>query len=560
MNKSKPSTGDELVFLPLGGSGEIGMNLNLYGFGPTKKRKWIMIDLGVTFGDERTPGIDLIMPDPIFIEEHAEDLLAIVLTHAHEDHIGAVAHLWPRLRCPVYATPFTALLVRGKLIEAGIEDQVPLHILPLGSRFTLGPFDLEYVTLTHSIPEPNALAIRTSLGTVLHTGDWKIDPDPLVGGNMDEARLTAIGDEGVRVIVCDSTNVFSPGQSGSEGDVAASLIELLGSCKGRVAVTTFASNVARVASIARAAHHHDRHPVLVGRAMIRIVAAAKEAGYLKDLPPFVSEDEAGYLPPEKVLFICTGSQGEPRAALARMADNNHPSIVLEQGDTVIFSSRVIPGNETSIYAMQNTLAERGIRIITEKDHFIHVSGHPCRDELTRMYQWVRPEISVPVHGEARHLAEHAALARELKVPIAIVTRNGLMTRLAPGEPCVLREVPSGRLYLDGDVLIEDEEGAVQDRRRLSFAGAVFVAIVLDASGKVRGRPQVRIYGVPEEDNRGTAFSEIAEDATRSALERLSAKQRQDDDIVSELVRRAVRGEIRKGWGKKAQVSVVVSRI
>ncbi|MDE1174073.1 MAG: ribonuclease J [Parvibaculaceae bacterium] len=560
MKKSKPSTEDELVFLPLGGSGEIGMNLNLYGFGPARARKWIMVDLGVTFGDERTPGIDLIMPDPLFIEEHVEDLLAIVLTHAHEDHIGAVAHLWPRLRCPIYATPFTALLVRGKLVEAGIENQVELNIIPLGARFTLGPFDIEYVSLTHSIPEPNALAIRTSLGTVLHTGDWKIDPDPVVGVGMDEARLSAIGDEGVRVIVCDSTNVFSPGQSGSEGDVAESLTGLLGSCKGRVAVTTFASNVARVASIARAAHHHDRHPVLVGRAMIRIVAAAKEVGYLKDLPPFVSEDDAGHLPPDKVLFICTGSQGEPRAALARMADDTHPSVVLEQGDTVIFSSRVIPGNETSIFDMQNRLAERGIRIITEKDHFIHVSGHPCRDELTRMYEWVRPQIAVPVHGEARHLAEHAALARELKVPVAIVTRNGLMTRLAPGDPVVLGEVPSGRLYLDGEVLIEDEEGAVQERRRLSFAGSVFVALVLDAAGKVRATPQVSICGLPIENSRGRSFSDVARDAASASLERLSAKQRQDDDGVAELVRRAVRGEIRKSWGKKAQVSVVVSRI
>lgn len=481
MTKSpaSPKADDELLFLPLGGSGEIGMNLNLYGYGPEDGRQWIIVDLGVTFGDERTPGVDLIMPDPAFIEDRREELLGIVLTHAHEDHIGAVAHLWPRLRCPVYATPFTATMVRGKLIEAGLEGEVPLHIIPLGHRFDLGPFDIELVTLTHSILEPNALAIRTPLGLVMHTGDWKIDPDPVLGDDIDIARLTEIGDEGVRAIVCDSTNVFSPGTSGSEADVATSLIELIRPMEGRVAVTTFASNVARLESIARAAAACDRHAVLVGRAMYRVVAAARDAGYLKDLPPFLTEHDAGYLPREKVLFICTGSQGEPRAALARIAEDGHPNIVLEKGDCVVFSSRVIPGNEVSIFDLQNTLALRGIRVITEKDHFVHVSGHPCRDELARMYQWIRPEISVPVHGEARHLAEHAALARELQVPQQVVIRNGLMVRLAPGPAEIIDEAPSGRIYLDGDVLTASDEGAVQERRRLAFAGSAFVSVVLD---------------------------------------------------------------------------------
>ncbi|MEQ8949056.1 ribonuclease J, partial [Parvibaculum sp.] len=381
--------GDELVFLPLGGSGEIGMNLNLYGYGPEDERRWIMVDLGVTFGDDRTPGVDVIMADPAFIEERRDELLGIVLTHAHEDHIGAVAHIWPRLRCPVYATPFTAAMVRGKLIEAGIEAEVPMNIIPLGHRFDLGPFDIELVTLTHSILEPNALAIRTPLGLVLHTGDWKIDPDPVLGDDMDIARLTAIGDEGVRAIVCDSTNVFSPGTSGSEADVAASLTELLKTCEGRVAVTTFASNVARLESIIRAADACGRHPVLVGRGMHRVTAAAREAGYLTDLPELVSENNAGYLPRDKVLFVCTGSQGEPRAALARIAEDNHPHIVLEKGDTAIFSSRVIPGNETLIFDLQNLLATRGIRVITDKDQFVHVAGQPCRDELAARAQSIR---------------------------------------------------------------------------------------------------------------------------------------------------------------------------
>lgn len=551
---------DELVFLPLGGAGEIGMNLNLYGYGPEKKRQWIMVDLGVTFGDDRTPGVDLIMPDPEYIVERRDDLLGLVLTHAHEDHIGAVAHLWPRLRCPVYATPFTATLVRAKLMEAGIENEVPLHIVALGSRFSLGPFDIELVTLTHSIPEPNALAIRTPLGLVMHTGDWKIDPEPLVGDDMDVTRLGEIGDEGVRAIVCDSTNVFSPGSSGSEADVAKALIEVIRECEGRVAVTTFASNVARIESIAKAAAACDRHVILVGRAMFRLVGAARDAGYLTDLPPFLTEHDVGYLPQDKVLLICTGSQGEPRAALARIVEDSHPNITLSPGDTVIFSSRIIPGNEASIFDLQNRLAIRGIKIITERDHFVHVSGHPCRDELARMYQWIRPEVSIPVHGEARHLAEHARLARELQVPESVVIRNGLMMRIAPGPAEIIGEVPSGRIYLDGEVLIEAEEGAVQERRKLAFAGSVFVSLVLDDKGQVRGDPQVRLHGLPEEDSHGVAFEDRALDAIDEALERLPAKRRGDDDNVAEFVRRAVRGALRREWGKKAQVSVAVTRI
>ena len=559
-SKVTANVNDELVFLPLGGSGEIGMNLNVYGYGPEDDRQWIVVDLGVTFGDDRTPGIDLIMPDPAFLEDRRDEIIAIVLTHAHEDHIGAVAHLWPRLRCPVYATPFTANLVKAKLIEAGIEHQVPLNIVPLGSRFSLGPFDIELVTLTHSIPEPNALAIRTPLGLVLHTGDWKIDPEPLVGDDMDVTRLKEIGDEGVRAIVCDSTNVFSPGTSGSEADVAKSLIEVIRQCEQRVAVTTFASNVARLESIARAAEACDRHVVLVGRAMFRIVGAARDAGYLEGLPPFLTEHDIGYLPRDKVLLLCTGSQGEPRAALARIVEDTHPNIAMSEGDTVIFSSRIIPGNESSIFDLQNKLAERGIRVITEKDHFVHVSGHPCRDELARMYQWIRPEVAIPVHGEARHLAEHAVLARELQVPETVVIRNGLMVRLAPGPAQIIDEAPAGRIYLDGDVLIEADEGAVQERRKLSFSGSVFVSLVLDKDGKVRGDPQVVLMGLPEEDSRGVSFEDRALDAIDEALERLPAKRRSDDDSVAELLRRAVRGALRREWGKKAQVAVVVTRI
>ena len=558
--KTDTGTSDELVFLPLGGTGEIGMNLNLYGFGPEAARQWLMVDLGVTFADGRTPGVDVIMADPAFIEEHRDDLLAIVLTHAHEDHIGAVAHLWPRLKCPVYATPFTAELVKSKLIEAGLDQVVPLNIVELSSRFTIGPFDIEFVTLTHSIPEPNALAIRTALGTVMHTGDWKIDPDPVVGDDIDRKRLAEIGDEGVRAIVCDSTNVFSPGEAGSEADVGRSLTKLIGELEGRVAVTTFASNVARLESIIRAAEANDRHVVLVGRSMFRVIAAARDTGYLKNLPPFVDADEAGYLPRDKVLYLCTGSQGEPRAALARIAADTHPDIVLEEGDTVIFSSRIIPGNDVAIFEMQNDLARSGVRVITEKDHFVHVSGHPCRDELTAMYQWIKPEVSIPVHGEARHLLEHAALAKELQVPEALVLQNGKMVRIAPGPAEIIDEVPWGRVVLDGDVLVPSWDPGIQERRRLSFGGAVFVSVALDDKGNVRGDPEVRLIGLPERDGYGVRFEERVYDALDGALDQLPLRKRGDDEQVAEYLRRAVRGAIRREWGKKSAVEVIVTRV
>ncbi len=386
---------DGLYFLSLGGAGEIGMNLNLYGYGPRNKQKWILVDLGVTFGDDTVPGIDLIMADPEFIIDRREDLLAIVLTHAHEDHIGAVGHLWPDLRCPIYATQFTANMLRDKLDEAGIAKQAKITVVPLNGRIQIGPFDIHYLSITHSIPEPNALAIRTPLGNIFHTGDWKLDPDPLLGRATDEAGITAFGDEGVLAMVCDSTNVFTPGYAGSEAAVKSSLSTLLSGMKGRVAVTAFASNLARVDTIAKVAALHGRQVALIGRSMHRVTAAARGAGYLTDMPKLLNEEEAASLPKDEVLYICTGSQGEGRAALSRIAYGDHPRVTLDPGDTVIFSSRIIPGNERSIFRLQNKLAERGVVIITEKDHFVHVSGHPCRDELADMYRWVRPQIAVP---------------------------------------------------------------------------------------------------------------------------------------------------------------------
>ncbi|HET9159283.1 MAG TPA: ribonuclease J, partial [Caulobacteraceae bacterium] len=408
---------DELVFLPLGGSNEIGMNFNLYGFGPAHERKWIVVDVGVTFGDLSTPGVEVILPDPTYIEEHADDILGVILTHAHEDHIGAVAWLWPRLKAPLYATPFTAFILREKLREADLLDEAEITEVPLGGTISLGPFQVELITLTHSIPEPNGLAIKTPLGTILHTGDWKIDPDPLLGGVTDQGAIRKLGDEGVLAMVCDSTNVFVDGVAGSESEVRVALTKLIGSLKGKIAAACFASNVARMDTIIRAAQANDRRVCLVGRSMHRMAAAARHVGLFAGVQAFVSEDESGYFPADNILYLCTGSQGEPRAALSRIARGEHRHVSLGEGDHCIFSSRVIPGNEVAIRTLQNNLADRGVRLYTERDHpGIHVSGHPCRDELAEMYRWARPEIAVPTHGERRHLVEHAAFARDMQVP------------------------------------------------------------------------------------------------------------------------------------------------
>ena len=554
----KARKGDGLYFLPLGGSGEIGMNLNLIGYGPAHHPRWLMIDCGVTFGDESVPGIDLIMGDPTFIAERNEDLLGLVLTHAHEDHIGAVPYLWPKLQCPVYATPFTGHLVVEKLKEVGLQGRVPLHIVPLGGTIELGPFGIELVTLTHSIPEPNALAIRTPLGTLLHTGDWKIDPDPLVGEVTDEAALRKLGDEGVLAMICDSTNVFSPGRSGSEATVRESLIELIGTLRGRIAVTAFASNVARLESVAHAAAAHGRHVVLVGRSMQRVVAAAKASGYLTDMADFIDERDAGWLPPETVLYLCTGSQGEPRAALSRIASGTHPNVTLEAGDTVIFSSRIIPGNEREIFAVQSQLAARGIEVMTEHDHLVHVSGHPCRDELADMYRWVRPKIAVPVHGELRHLVEHEAFARSLQVPQALFAPNGSMMQLAPGPAAIIDEVPHGRLYRDGLNLFRDGYEALRERRKLAIAGVVNAVLVLNKKGRLAAEPAISLHGVavPDAEEMSATLRDIVDDV----IEREVGRAWADDDFIAEMTRRALRKAIVKAAGVKPEAKVQIVRV
>jgi len=550
---------DELVFLPLGGTGEIGMNFNLYGYGPPEARAWLAVDLGITFPDASEPGIEVIMPDPAYIEGERDALVGLILTHAHEDHIGAVPYLWRRLQCPVYATPFTAAMLRSKLSEHGLLDDVPLHEVPLGARFALGPFDVELVTLTHSIPEPNAVAIRTPLGNVMHTGDWKIDDAPQIGAVTDSQTLTAFGDEGVRAIVCDSTNVLSAGRSGSEADVRQSLTALIGTLTGRVAVTTFASNLARLSTIMKAAEANGRHVVLVGRSMHRVVAAARETGYLQDAPAPVAEEDAGYLPPENVLYLCTGSQGEARAALSRIAEDTHRHISLSAGDTVIFSSKIIPGNELPIYALHNRLSERSIDVLTEKDHDVHVSGHPCRDELVQMYHWIRPQLAIPVHGEPRHLLAHAELAEELQVPEQLVLRNGLMARIAPGPAEVIDDVPAGRLHLDGRVLVRAGEAPLRARRQLSFAGHVVVCVVVDGAGISVAPPEVAAAGIPDLED-GMTVEDTCRTAAEDALSRMRKSKARDDMAVAEAVRRAVRRRLHFLWDKKAPVRVLVTRV
>jgi ribonuclease J len=548
----------DLVFVPLGGAGEIGMNLNLYGYGTKNDQSWVMVDLGVTFNDGTQPGVDLIMPDPTFIEERHKDLLALVLTHAHEDHLGAVPYLWRRLKCPIYATPFTASLLRRKLIESNLIDEVEIIVVPLQGRFKVGPFDFELITLTHSILEPNALAIRTPVGTVLHTGDWKFDPYPVLGDAADEDALCALGDEGVRAIVCDSTNVFMPGEAGSESDLLENLTRLIGEATGKVAVACFASNVARLATISQATRANGRNIVIAGQSLIRIEKAARENGYLANTPEFIQQEQAGLIPGDKTVIICTGSQGEPRAALSRIASNDHPFVTLGHGDTVLFSSRVIPGNETSISHLQNQLVRLGVKIITANDEFIHVSGHPARDELTHMYQLIRPEISIPVHGELRHLREHARLAKECQVDTAIVAENGSVIRIGPGEAKIVDHVFSGRLTLEGKRLIPLNSEIAKSRKRAMWHGTATISVVIDENGSLLATPQLSTTGLFEDERDPICMETIhkAEDAVASQ----SKKSVSDDAKIKEAIRLAVRRYLRNELGKKTVTEVHLVRV
>ncbi len=537
-----------LWFIPLGGAGEIGMNLNLYGC----DGKWLIVDCGVTFSDDSIPGLDVIMPDPSFIAERADKIVGMILTHAHEDHLGAVAYLWPQLRCPVYATPFAAAFLEYKLKEAGLENEVPVTIVPLSGHIDLGPFGVDFITLTHSIPEPNALAIRTKHGTLFHTGDWKFDAEPMVGDAPDIEALKALGDQDVLALIGDSTNVFTPGEAGSERDVRDNLVELFKRYKGRIVVGCFASNVARLDSISRAAMANDRHVCLVGASLWRIVETARRTGYLSSDLTFLKADEAGYLPRDKVLYISTGSQGEARAALMRIAMDQHADLSLEEGDVVIFSSRVIPGNEKSIQKVQNLLAMLGVEIVTARDHFIHVSGHPAQDELRRMYQMVRPRIAVPVHGEYMHIKAHAALAAECQVPYQVMVENGSAVKFENGQAKIAGRVWSGRMtYEDGEVL-PFSHPTLRDRKRMLYEGAASASVVMDDSGRVLADALVSVFGVVD-PNSAEAWAE----AVDNAVGRLPKKARMDDDAVEDAIRSAVRKAFSP---RKPVVKVHVTRV
>src|SRR5258705_5046238 len=541
--------GEELLFCALGGSGEIGMNVNLYGC----RGQWIMADLGLTFADSDYPGIDLILPDLEFIEAQEERLIGIILTHGHEDHIGALPYLSEELKAPLFATPFTAGLIAGKLEEEGLTGRVKLNIIDRGGSIDLGPFKVSFVALSHSIPEGNGLLIESPFGRVFHTGDWKIDETPVLGEAPSTEVLTRIGDEGVLALVCDSTNVFQDKPSGSEESVHAGLLEQVTAAKGRVLVTTFASNAARLQTIGRVAREANRKVCVAGRSLERILRVDQSTGYLKDFPAPIGFDEAMRLPRSEVLIIATGGQGEPRAALGRVAFGNH-ELKLERDDTVIFSSRIIPGNEIAIGRIMNQLSDLGVRIVTEKQAHVHVSGHPGRPELVQMYDWVRPQIVVPVHGEARHLAEHARLALSHGVPNAVVQKNGDVIRLAPGEPEKIGEERVGRLILDGDVILPADGSTINERRKISVNGLITVSLPIGQDGRLAGTPQIRPFGVPVEEDRGDFIAD-ASDAASKAF-----SPGADEDKMREAVRLAVRRCATLWTGKKPIVEVILLQL
>ncbi|MBN9510389.1 MAG: ribonuclease J, partial [Alphaproteobacteria bacterium] len=522
----------DLTFLPLGGTGEIGMNLNLY----RTAGRWLAVDCGIGFGGAELPEVDVMMPDPGFIAERRDRLVGLVITHAHEDHLGAVPWLWRALRCPIYATPFAAAVLRRKLAETQLLAEVPLHVIPPGARVTVGPFDLQLLRVAHSTPESQALVIRTAAGTVLHTGDWKLDPDPLVGPPTDEAAFAALGEAGVLAMIGDSTNALVEGHSGSEADVRRTLTSVIRGLHGRVAVTCFASNVARVESVAMAARAAGRSVALVGRSLRNLAAAARECGYLTHLPPFATEDEANDIPDENLLILVTGSQGEPRSALARIAMDTHPRIELGEGDTVVFSSRMIPGNERAIGAVQDNLVRRGVQLMTDEDHMVHVSGHPARDELRKLYKLVRPRFTVPVHGEWRHLSAHAALAQEAQVT-PILIEDGDILRLSPGRPEVTDSAPVGRLVLDGGRLVPLQGGVMGARRRMLYNGVVIASLAVDESGRLLGTPKVSAPGLfePEDPQTGRLAADLAQ-----AIADLPLALRREDAALADAARAALR--------------------
>ena len=550
---------EELLFCPLGGSGEIGMNMNLYAYGKENNQKWIIVDLGVTFADDSIPGIDLIMPDPGFIIDKKDDLLGIVLTHAHEDHIGAVAHIWPDLKCNLYATPFTAALITEKFKEKKIDISSFLKIVPLNSKIKLGDFEIDFVTLTHSILEPNGLSIKTPLGTILHTGDWKIDPNPLIGNKIDEDKLKKIGDEGVSAMICDSTNIFSPGRAGSESDVRDSLLSIMELKTKRVLVTSFASNVARMESIFYCAKKTGRAICLVGRSMHRIFKAARKCGYLKGLIDPIEPREAKKVAKNKILYLATGSQGEPMGAMNRIINGSHPEVFLENGDCVIFSSKIIPGNEKKLYNLQNLIVKNNVEIISEENAFVHVSGHPNRDDLKDMYKWVKPKSIIPVHGEHRHMQEHVNFAKEMQVPKTLLIENGDIIKLLPGDaPKVIDKAPSGRVYLDGSINVETDAQSIKDRKNLSINGYLEITLLVSNNGKIK-KPIISFKGIPEKEN-SEHFIFDMEDEIFNICRTFSIDNKNQQKNLIETIKQNCRRIVREKTGKKPFTNINIVRI
>jgi len=551
---------EEFIFCPLGGSGEIGMNMNLFAYGNPENRKWLIVDIGVTFADEAIPGIDLIYPDPGFIVDKKDDLLGLVLTHAHEDHIGAIAHIWPKLLCNIYATPFTSVLIQEKFKEKKINIGNKLKIVNLSGKVELGPFKIEFVTLTHSILEPNGLSIETPAGVVLHTGDWKCDPNPLIGETINEKKLRKIGDQGVLAMICDSTNVFNPGRAGSELDVRKSLLKIMENKKKRIVVTSFASNVARMESIFYCAKKTGRNISLVGRSMHRIYRAAKQCGYLNKIIEPIDPREAKKISREKIVYLCTGSQGEPRGAMMRISDYMHPDVVIESGDTVIFSSKIIPGNEKKLYKLHNQLVKNGIDVVSEENEFVHVSGHPNREDLKDMYNWVKPKSVIPVHGEHRHMIEHINFAKEMQVPYPVGVENGDIVQLYPGEkPKVVDKAPVGRMYVDGNISVDEESQAIKDRKNLSFNGFLEITIIINNIGSIIKKPIISFRGIPS-DGEGSNFVFELEDKIRDTCKTFSLKKSSQEQNLIEALKTNCRKTVKEKTGKRPYTNINLVRI
>ena len=549
---------DELLFCPLGGSGEIGMNMNLFAYGKPGEHKWIMVDIGVTFADDTIPGVDLIYPDPGFIVDKKEDLLGIILTHAHEDHIGAIALLWPQLKCKIFATPFTAVLIKEKFKEKNIDITNYLKIVQLNGTVNLEPFKIEYITLTHSILEPNGLRIETPAGIILHTGDWKIDPEPLIGEKTNSNRLKEVGKEGVLAMICDSTNVFSMGKAGSELDVRKSLLNIMGSLKKRIVMASFASNVARMETAFYCAEKTGRQISLVGRSMHRIFKAARQCGYLKNVIEPIDAREAKKISREKIVYLCTGSQGEPMAALMRIASYTHPDVFIEKDDAVIFSSKIIPGNEKKLFKLQNQLVKDGIEVISEESEFVHVSGHPNRDDLREMYDWVKPNCVIPVHGEYRHMIEHMKFAHEMKVPHPVQVQNGDIVKLFPGKPHVFDKAPSGRLYLDGNMSVEEDSQSIKDRKNLSANGYMEVTILISQKGNIHKRPVLTFRGIPVYDV--DEFIYGLEEAIEGTIKTFSLGNKKQEYNLIDALKITCKKYTKEMTGKKPFININLVKI